>query len=161
MQWASYFHVVRKMDKVVDLGAVANGRGSQGATIDGGICANFDIVPYKHITDLKHLAMMPLVESVAIAVRTNDGARMDADAVTYFRPGIDDHVGVKTRVIAYLAVMTNMVAAQKRGPRADAHVVTYDDIRPMCAVESICAVSAITALGWMPENIHLAGKNRQ
>jgi hypothetical protein len=54
---------------------------------------------------------------------------MDADAVTYFRPGIDDHVGVKTRVIAYLAVMTNLVAAQKRGPRADAHVVTYDDIR--------------------------------
>ena len=69
------------MDKVVDLGAVANGGGSQGATIDGGICADFDIVPDKHIADLKHLAMMPLVESVAIAVRTNDGARMDADAV--------------------------------------------------------------------------------
>ena len=34
---ASYFHVVRKMDKVVDLGAVANDSGSQGATIDGGI----------------------------------------------------------------------------------------------------------------------------
>ena len=72
---------MRDVHKVVDLGALADDGGTEGAAINGGVGPDLHIIVDDHVTDLQHLAVAPLVEHVAVAVRADNAARVDGDAV--------------------------------------------------------------------------------
>ena len=53
--------------------------------INGGIRADLDVVVNDHVADLEHFAVPALVEDVAVAVRADDRAGVDGDAVADLR----------------------------------------------------------------------------
>src|SRR5579871_1796876 len=123
-------HVVRDMYEVVDLRALADDRGTEGATVNGRVGADLHIIMDDHVTDLQHLAVAAFVEHVAVAIRANDGASMDSDAMANLGLRVDDDIGEQTCVVANLAVVTDVIPAQKCGTRAQSHTGADHAVRP-------------------------------
>src|ERR1035438_6742112 len=83
-----------------------------------------------HIADLQHFAVAALVEHVAVAVRSDDRAGVDADPMTDLRPRINNDVWEQAYVVANLTVPADMVAAHEHGTRAEPHACAQHAIRP-------------------------------
>ena len=79
-------HVVRDLDQIVDLGVFADNRVGHGATVDGGIGADLDIVLDNDAADLRN-ALGPRAGDEAETVLADLGA------------GVDDHAVADERVL--------------------------------------------------------------
>ena len=110
---------MRDVHQVVNLRALADDGGPEGAAINGGVRADFHVVVNDDVADLKHLAMAALVEHIAVAVRADDRAGVDGNAMPDLAFGINHHVRKQADIVAQLAVAADMIAAQERGARAD------------------------------------------
>src|SRR6185437_2253611 len=73
--------VMADLDQVVDLAALANDRVANGAAVDGGTGADFDIVLNNDAADLRDLQMAAAAHHEAEAVLPDLAARMDDDAI--------------------------------------------------------------------------------
>ena len=78
---AAHDDVVGHVHEVINLGALPNDSGTQCATVDAGIGADLHIIMDNHVAHLRHFAMLPLIEDIAITICANSGARVNADAV--------------------------------------------------------------------------------
>ena len=74
--------------------------------------------------------MPPLVERIAVAVRADDRAGMDDDAVADAGLRVNDDVGKQAHVIADLAVPAEVVAAQQHGASAQFGPRANHAVRP-------------------------------
>src|SRR6478752_1563872 len=74
-------HVVADLDEVVDLAALTDDRLAETGAIDGGVRADFHIVADFHDADLVDLDVAALGKFIAIAVRADNGPRLENDAV--------------------------------------------------------------------------------
>src|ERR1039458_3368291 len=110
--------VVRDVHKIINLGALADDSGTKRAAVNGRVGADLHVVVDDHIADLQHFAVAALVEHVAVAVRTDDRAGVDADPMTDLRPRINNHVWEQAHVVANLTGPADMVAAHEHGTRA-------------------------------------------
>jgi len=72
---------VGDLHEVIDLGALADDRRSQRAAVNGDVGAKFNIVVNDDLADLRDFPVNAGVQNVTKAVRANDGAGMDADAL--------------------------------------------------------------------------------
>ncbi len=73
--------VVADLHEVIDLGTPADGRRAEGATIDGDIGAQLNVVVDDDTADLRNLAVFTLIEHVAETIGANHRAGVKADAV--------------------------------------------------------------------------------
>ena len=94
--------VVRDLHEVVDFRAAPDDGRAERAAINARVRANLDIVVNDDVADLKHLAMLARVEHVAVTVRADDRAGVDADAMANLRVGVENDAGEKPRVLAEL-----------------------------------------------------------
>ena len=78
----SNHHVVPDLHEIINFRALADHRVAQGAPVDGGIGADFDIVLDDHSADLRHFQMARLAHGEAEAVLADGRAGMDSDMVT-------------------------------------------------------------------------------
>src|SRR5664279_4941971 len=81
--------IVAYLHQVVDLGALADHGVANGAAVDGGTGADFDIVLNDDAPDLRHLEVALSSHHEAEAVLTDLAARMNDDAIPEQRVG--DH----------------------------------------------------------------------
>ena len=79
MQWRPEHHVVRDLDEIVDLAALADDRIAQCAAVDGAIGPDLHVVLDDHTADLWHLAVAVGAHDIAESVLP-DGAA-----------GVNDH----------------------------------------------------------------------
>ena len=104
-------HIMSHLHQVVDLGPLANDGGTQGASVDGHIGPDLDIVANDDVADLRHLPVNAAVLDVTKAIRADDRSAVDADAIADLRPGIKGDVGEQVRVFPDPAVRANMIGA--------------------------------------------------
>src|ERR1017187_9090025 len=123
-------HVVSHMDKVVDFGALTNDGGAERAAVNAGVGTDLDVVMDHDVAELKHFPVAALVEHVAKAVRTDDGAGVDGDAMAELRLSIENDIRDQVDVIAKLAVRPQVVAAHEDRPRAHLNSRAQDAIGP-------------------------------
>src|SRR5580658_6763490 len=71
----AYRHVVGDLDKVVDLGALADDGWAERAAIDGGVGANLHVIVNYDVAGLEHFAVAALVKYIAVTIRADDRAR--------------------------------------------------------------------------------------
>ena len=117
------------LDQVVDFGSAPDDGGSQGAAIDGYICADFNVVVNDHLSDLGDFPVLAVVEDVAEAIRTDDCAGVDADAVAELASRVEDDVGKQVAVRADSAGGADMVASVEDAPWADLRLGADDAMR--------------------------------
>src|SRR5436190_12286502 len=117
------------MDEVVDLGALTDDRGAEGAAVNGRVGANLDIFVDDDIAKLKQFPMPALIQHITEPVRTDDGPGMDGDAMAHLRLSVQDHVREQAYLIANLAVGPDVVAAHQNGARAHGHPRAQHAIR--------------------------------
>ena len=86
-------HVVSDLNEVIHLGSAAEDRGTQRGAVDGHAGADLHIVMQDHLSDLRNLAVLSLVEHIPEAVRTDDRPGVDSDAASEHGAGIDRDVG--------------------------------------------------------------------
>ena len=122
--------VVGDLDQVIHLGALADNGRAERATVHGHICPQLDVVADDDVADLGHLAMDAVIQNVAEAIRADDRAGMDADAVADFSAGIERDVGKEVDVLAQQAIRANAVKGLQHGSRADPHPLAQDAIGP-------------------------------
>ena len=134
-------HVVRHMDEVVDLRAFANDGGAERAAVNGGIGADLDVVVDDDIAELKHFPVAALVQHVTEAVRADDGAGMDGDAMAELRSPIQDDIREQADVVAKLAVGPQIIAAHEDGAGAQPHPGAQDAIGARCGLSDQSAPS--------------------
>src|SRR5688572_29838400 len=84
--------VVRYMHEVIDFRSLTDDRVTERATIDRTVGPNLNIVVNYNPPHLEHLAMAVFVKCISITIRANDGAPVNAYAVTNLRLRIDDHI---------------------------------------------------------------------
>ncbi len=123
-------HVVRDMHQIINLGALADDGGTKRSAVNSRVGADLHVVVDDYIADLQHLAVAALVEHVAVAVRADDRAGVDADTMTDLRPRINHDVWEQAHVLANLTVPADMVAAHEHGTRAEPHARAQHAIRP-------------------------------
>ena len=111
MQCSPSVDVVRDLDEVIDLRALADNGRPERAAINRHVGAEFHIVANDHVADLRHLAMDAVIEHVAEAVRADDGAGVDAHAIADLGVGIERDVGEEVDVLAEQAIGADVVAA--------------------------------------------------
>ena len=123
-------HVVGDMDQVVDFRALADDGGAERAAVNGGIGADLDIVVDDDVAELKHFPVAALVEHIAEAVRADDRAGVDGDAMAELRLPIQHDIREQADIVAKLAVRPQVVAAHEDGARAQSHPGAQDAIGP-------------------------------
>src|SRR5262245_45727574 len=117
--------VVGHHDEVVDLHAAPNDGGTQGATIDGGVGADLDVVFDDHGPHLRNLTMGRAVPSVAEAVRAqhdagmDDHATADPHAVAHHDSRVDDRVLADLGSGAHRDEGMHVHTRADHGPRPD------------------------------------------
>ena len=125
--------VVRDMHEVVYLGPLSDDGGAERGAVNGTVGPDLHVVVDDHVANLQHFAMAALVENIAVAVRADDRAGVDADAVSDLRPRINDNVGEQANVVTNLAVAADVVATHEHRPGAKpcacAHHATRSDMR--------------------------------
>ena len=94
------FDVVPHLDKIVDLRARADDRGSDGAAIHRRVCANLHVIAEDHVPDLRDFPLNAGIEYVAEAVGPDDRAGVQAHAAPDLRRGIDGSVGEQFGALA-------------------------------------------------------------
>src|SRR5258705_4964123 len=67
-------HVVRDMHEVINLGALADDRGTEGAAVNGRVGPDLHVIMDDHFADLQHLVVAALVADIAVAVRADERA---------------------------------------------------------------------------------------
>src|ERR1043166_7226826 len=97
-------HIMRYLNQVIDLGALADNGRSQRATVDGHIGPDLDVVAQDYISDLRHLAVHTRVQHVPKTIGADDTAGVDADAVSNLCALVNRHVWEQGDVFAQLAI---------------------------------------------------------
>ena len=92
------------LHQVVDLGALADARGLEGAAVDGGAGADLDVVADLDVAQLRHLDVPAVLEAVAEAVGADHGVGVDDDAVAEDGAVVEHGVGIQSHVVAEPAV---------------------------------------------------------
>src|SRR5215469_3969367 len=105
-----------------------NGRAEHRA-IDGGFCADFDIVFENYAADLRNLHQATAVLDEAEAVRTDHGAVEDGHAISDRASLPDDNLAVASEVIADSHVRENCSVRMNYRIAADAHTGANHGIR--------------------------------
>ena len=118
------------MNKIIDFRALTDDGRSQRAAINGRVRADFHVVLDDHMADLRHFAMAAFIKNVTVAIRANDRASVNGDALPDLALGIDDDVRKQANVVTKLAIAADVIAAQQRGTRADFHARADDAIGP-------------------------------
>src|SRR5207237_10785352 len=77
--------VVRDLHEVVNLRAPADFGCAERAAIHGHVRADLNVVADDDVADLRHLAVKAPVQHIAVTVRADDRAGVDADALADFR----------------------------------------------------------------------------
>ena len=93
-------HVVPDLHEVVDLGAFADPGAPEARAVDGGARADLHVVVDLHDAGLPHLAMASLFKLVAEAIRADDDAGVQDDALAEAAAEVDRGVGEELRVPA-------------------------------------------------------------
>jgi hypothetical protein len=122
--------VMRHVDQIINLRALADDGGPERATVNGRIGADLDVVVDDDIADLQHFAVAAFVENITIAVGADDSAGVDADAMTDLALRINDDIGKEANIVAELAITADMVASHEHGADAQPHTLADDAIRP-------------------------------
>src|SRR6185369_763039 len=112
--------VMPDVHKIVDLRSSPDAGCLEGATIDGGIGANLDIILDFEPSDLRKLFVASglRVANVAEAVAAEHRPRMNDDAVPNARAGVDGYVRID------LAIFTDHNASSDHAPAADPGALT-------------------------------------
>src|SRR5688500_12330224 len=95
-------HVVSNLHQVVDLGPLAYNRFTERGAVDRRAGSDFDVILDAHNPNLGNFVVLALIQGEAIAVRTNDDARVNDAAPTDARPIVYDHIWVNDTVVADL-----------------------------------------------------------
>src|ERR1700722_19507745 len=122
--------VVRDMHQVVDFSALSDDGGPEGSAINGRVRAYLHIVVDDHVANLQHLAVTAFVEHITIAVRADDGASVDGDAMADLALRINHDIREQTYVVTDLAIAADMIAAHEHRMRAQPHPRVDYAIRP-------------------------------
>ena len=96
--------IVGDQHLVVDLGPGADARGLEGAAVDGGAGADFNVVADLDVIQLRHLDVTAILLTEAKAIGAEDGPGMDDDTVAQHAAVVEDGVGIQGDVIAEPAV---------------------------------------------------------
>src|SRR5208282_1364972 len=118
------FDVVRDLHEVINLRAFADDRRAERAAVNRHVVADDDVA------DLRHLAVNVAVLHVTEAVRTNHRAGVNAHALADFRVRINSDVRKQIHVVGQLAVVADKIAGLQDRPRADAHALADNTMRP-------------------------------
>src|SRR5450755_4699735 len=116
--------IVGNLNEVVDLGALADHRVANGATVDAAAGADFPIVLDDDAADLRHLEMALRTHHETEAVLADLAARMNDDAVADQRIGDDSPAANRTiapdpHFRANYRVSGNRAAGADLGARPD------------------------------------------
>ena len=76
--------VVANLNQIIDLRALSHHRATETSTIDGRICADFDVVLNQDRADLRHLGVTALNHFVAKSIRANDDPSVEPDSIKQF-----------------------------------------------------------------------------
>ena len=87
------------MHEVVELHTVSEHSVAQSAAVDGGVCADFDIVANPHAADLGKFLIAPLLENEPKTVRANHAARVKDRPVANRDLGVDRDAGAEHAVL--------------------------------------------------------------
>ena len=92
--------VVGDLDEVVDFGALTDDGFAEAGAVDGGVCADFDVVVDFNDADLVDFDVFSFVEFVAIAIGADDAAGLEDDAVAEAAAFADGDVGHDAAVVS-------------------------------------------------------------
>ena len=101
------FDVVRDLDEVVNLRALADDRRAERAAVNRHVRADFHVVADDDVADLRHLAVNAAVQHVTESVRADHRAGMDADALADFRARINRDVREQIHLVAELGIVAD------------------------------------------------------
>src|SRR5258708_2255094 len=106
-------HVVPDVDKIVEFDALGNAGIVQRAAIDGGVCADFDIVRDLHDADLRKFPVAAIAVDVTEAVRANHRSRVNLDTIADSSACVHGHAGIQA------AIFTNPASRADDAMRTD------------------------------------------
>src|SRR5579863_3052045 len=99
--------IVRDVDHIVELRAVANYGDTERGAVDAGVGPDLDIVADRDGTNLRDLLISAVCHFEPEAIRPDDGARVNDAAGAHDYPFIDGDAGVKDAVFADFNIGTN------------------------------------------------------
>lgn len=70
------------MDKVIDLGALADDRTVNGCSVNTGVAADFDIITNNDVSRLKDFGMLSFTRDITKTITADDATRLEDDTVT-------------------------------------------------------------------------------
>src|SRR6185437_1421991 len=82
-------NVVRHMNQVIELHSILNSRNTQRPSRDSRVIPNFHVVADLNASELRKFPVSPLAINVSETISPDHGARMQRDATSNSRPGIE------------------------------------------------------------------------
>ena len=142
------FHVVRDLDQVVNLRALADDRRAERAAVNRHVRADFHVVANDDVADLRHLAVNAAVQHVTETVRADHRAGVNADAPADFRARINRDVRKQVHVLAQLGIVADEIAGlQDATARRFSRARRRRNAARCARWGQSCALAAMTAVG--------------
>src|SRR5688500_15684778 len=105
----AYFHIVRNLDQVVELGAAFNDGRADGSAVDSGIGADLYIIFHHHIADLRHLFETAVfLRSKTKSITAYHGACMNGHIPADDTIVVDLYTGMQNGIIAQLYIIADI-----------------------------------------------------
>ena len=124
------FHVVRDLDEIINLRALADDGRAERAAVNRHVRADLHVIADDDVANLRNFAVDAAVQHVAESVRADDRAGVDADAMADFRARINCHVRKQIHVVAELRIVADKIAALQNRVRANLHALAHGAMRP-------------------------------
>lgn len=100
--------IMPDMDKVIDLGALADDRTVNGCSVNTGVAADFDIIANNDVPCLKDLGMLSFARDIAKAITADDTASLEDDPVTDDTVFTDCDIRIKSAVAAHFCMAADI-----------------------------------------------------
>lgn len=96
--------VMGDLDEIVDFRALANARGLKSPSIDGRAGADFNVVAYVDVSQLRDLDIAAFLLAITEPIGADDRIGVDGDSVAQDHPVVEHDVRMKRHVVAEAAI---------------------------------------------------------
>src|SRR5207247_4806035 len=98
------------LDEIINFLTFTDDGGAESTSINGHVLTDLNVILNDHMPDLRHLAVNAFIEHITKAIRTNDGASMDAHTISNLSSRVQRDMREHQHIIAKFTIRPDVIA---------------------------------------------------